>query len=255
MKKLLVKFLILEIAFLIAAFFVRSYWGKDIFLADSANFGWVFGIIGTAYTLIAAFVLFGVWNQYNALSVLMARESWLLSSLWNVTDYFNDEKLSQLMQKALLAYLAKTVDEEIGLLAREQEVQTYSREYTNIGSVIDGIVFNDERDGAIYPLIIQGYRDLLDVRQQRNEAGVTRLTISMKSLFVVFSLLLALSAVIAGFANTGMYLTGVGFIGAIVILTYLVVADMDNPFGGLFAMEPHSFQQAQDYIERTGHRV
>ena len=253
MKKLFMKFIVGEFFFLVFAYGFRSFLGNDIFLADSANFGWVFGIIGTAYTLIAAFVLFGVWNQYGALSALLARESWLLSSLWNLTDYFNDKKLSQDMRRVLLAYVNKTITEEIGSMAREEEVEIYSAEYRAIGEIIDGIEFNDGRDGVVYPAVIQAYRDFLDIRQQRNEAGVTRLSMSMKVLFIVFSSLLAGAVLILGFVNTSMYLLAVGFISMIVILTYIVVMDMDNAFGGLFELKPTSFYQARKYIESFKH--
>ncbi len=242
-----------ECAFLAVAYAVRTAVGADYFLSDAANWGWVFGVIGTVYTLIAAFVLFGVWNQYNALSSLMARESWLLSSLWNFTDYFNDEKLSKNMRAVLLAYIHKTVDEEISMLAQNREVETYSREYKDIGAEIDAIIFDDSRDGVVYPLMVQGYRDLLDVRQSRNEAGVTRLSRSMKILFVIFSVLLACSIVMLGFVHMAIYLASVAFVGAIVILTHTVVMDMDNPFGGLFELQPVVFHQAKEYIAKTEH--
>ncbi len=254
MKKLLLKFLILEGAFLALAYALRITVGSEYFLSDAANWGWVFGVIGTVYTLIAAFVLFGVWNQYNALSSLMARESWLLSSLWNFTDYFNDNGLSKNMRAVLLAYIHATVNNEIVMLAQGKEVETYSREYKDIGTQIDGIVFDDGRDSAVYPLMVQGYRDLLDVRQSRNEAGVTRLSESMKIIFIVFSVLLAWSILMLGFAHMAMYMTSIAFVGAIVILTYMVVSDMDNPFGGLFELQPTAFHQAKEYIAKTEHK-
>ena len=254
MKKLLFKFLILEGAFLALAYVLRIMVGSGYFLSDAANWGWVFGVIGTVYTLIAAFVLFGVWNQYNALSALMAREAWLLASLWNFTDYFNDEKLSNGMRAVLLAYIRAATDTEVAMLAENKEVETYSREYKDIGAQIDEITFDDGRDSVVYPLMIQGYRDLLDVRQSRNEAGVTRLSESMKILFTVFSLLLAGSILLLGFSHMAMYLVSVAFIGAVVILTYMVVADMDNPFGGLFELQPIAFHQAKEYIAKTEHK-
>lgn len=253
MKKFLVRFIILDLIFLVIAYAVRTVIGGDYFLADAANWGWVFGSIGTVYTLIAAFVLFGVWNQYNALSSLMARESWLLASLWNFTDYFNDEKLSSGMRNVLLAYIRAVTEGEVTMLAHNKEVKTYSREYKDIGIQIDHIEFNDGRDGVVYPLMIQGYRDLLDVRQSRNEAGITRLSESMKILFVVFSILLAGSILFLGFVHMAMYLTSVAFVGAVVILTYTVVMDMDNPFGGLFELQPVAFHQAKEYITSTEH--
>lgn len=254
MRKLFFRFLILECAFLVFAYIVRTAVGADYFLSDAANWGWVFGAIGTVYTLIAAFVLFGVWNQYNGLSALMARESWLLASLWNFTDYFNDEKLSNGMRAVLLAYISKTTEQEVAMLAQSREVETYSREYKDIGKQIDIIAFDDSRDSVVYPLMIQGYRDLLDVRQSRNEAGITRLSESMKILFVIFSILLASSILLLGFAHLAMYLASVAFVGAIVILTYTVVIDMDNPFGGLFELQPSAFHQAKEYIAKTEHK-
>ena len=234
---------------------LRAAVGKEYFLADAANLGWIIGVIGTIYTLIAAFVLFGVWNQYNALDDLIAREARLLAELWNYTDYFNDPRLDKQMKASLLAYIDAVQKEEVGILAKNMPVENYSQELIAINEVIDKIKFDDDRDATIFPVMIALYRDLFEVRHQRNTAGVTRLPISVKVLFIVLSVALIFNSIILGFVNGLMYIFGLAFVVVVVALTYEVVQDMDNPFGGLFELKPTAFEEAKKYIKETKHNI
>ena len=79
----------------IIAWFLRTFIGVDYFLKDSANFGWFLGVIGTIYTLITAFIIVQVWGQFNGLSTLLGKEAKCICSLWNFTDYLNDNQASR----------------------------------------------------------------------------------------------------------------------------------------------------------------
>lgn len=232
---------------------LRTTIGKEYFLADAGNLGWIIGVIGTIYTLIAAFVLFGVWNQYNALDELIIKEARVLAGLWNYTDYFNDRKLDKQMKTNLLSYIDKAVQKEISCLAANQPVKNYSPELIDINQTIDAIKFNDGRDATVYPVMIELYKNLVEVRQERNSAGVTRLPFSMKILFIVLSLLLIFCALILGFNNNLMYIFSLAFTVTAVDLIYEVIQDMDNPFGGLFELKPTAFEETKEYISRTKH--
>lgn len=251
--KICLKIFITCAVLVLIGLWLRMRVGKEYFLADAANFGWIIGVIGTIYTLITAFVLFGVWNQYNTLQELIAKEARILAGLWNYTDYFNDSKLDKQMRESLVSYINKALEVEIKRLAGDQQVVTYSAELITINQVVDAVKFNDGRDGTIYSVVIELYKNLVDVRVQKNEAGITRLPLSIKALFIVLSLLLVFCVLILGFTNELMYIFSLLFVAIIVSLTYEVVQDMDNPFGGLFQLKQGTLEETKEYISRSQH--
>lgn len=249
---------VIEVFFLLAAIvgvglFLRSSIGEKFFLEDAANFGWVFGVVGAIYTLVAAFVIFGVWSQFNELSNLITKESRLLVALWDLVDYFNDQELDATAKRSLLGYIDGVVEDEVGLMAQNQRINTYSEKFIAIRQAIDQIRFDDARDCAVFSLVAGLYRDLLEVRDQRTEAGVIRLPLSLKLLFLTLSILLVLSFLILGFVHVEFYLLSLIFGSSFVIFIYEVIKDLDNPFGGVFQLEYTPLQDAREYIEKTEH--
>lgn len=251
--KLSLEVLSLLIVVLSMGWLTRVIIGPQFFLEDSANFGWVLGVIGTVYTLVAAFVIFGVWSQFNELASLITKESRLLVALWDVIDYFNDRELDKRIKTALISYIDETVNRELAKMAKGERINTYSKEFIGIREAIDKIRFDDARDNTIFPVVVELYRDLLDVRDQRTEAGITRLPTSLKLLFLILSSFLIASFIILGFAHLELYLFSLAFGGLIVIFMYEVIKDLDNPFGGVFQLEYEPLKDAKNYIERSEH--
>ena len=68
---------------------LQSTVGKEYFLEDIGGIGWLLGVVGTIYTLVAAFTMVEVWNQFNNTSSLISREAKTIVSIWNYTDYLN----------------------------------------------------------------------------------------------------------------------------------------------------------------------
>jgi hypothetical protein len=93
----------------------------------------------------------------------------------------------------------------------------------------------------------------MEVRDRRNEVGITRLPLSLKLLFEVVSVLFVTSSIVLGFVNMPLYLFSVGFSGFIAVMIFEIIKDLDNPFGGIFNLEPKPFYKAREYVLKTKH--
>lgn len=232
---------------------LQSFVGKEYFLADIGGIGWLLGVVGTIYTLVAAFTMVEVWNQFNNTSNLISREAKAIISIWNYTDYLNDRSLDQKMQKCLTTYLDTAMTIEHSQASSGVRSAQSSPEFIAILKVIDQIKFDDKRDASIFPILTQSYEELSTIRSDRLEAGVTRLPAMIKIFFISLSLMLMISYILVGYVHLPLYIIHTVFGASIISLTYKIILDLDNPFDGYWNLDYSAFTQAKDHIAGNRH--
>ncbi|KKT40724.1 hypothetical protein A3K29_00230 [Candidatus Collierbacteria bacterium RIFOXYB2_FULL_46_14] len=232
---------------------LQNFIGKEYFLEDIGGIGWLLGVVGTIYTLVAAFTMVEVWNQFNNTSKLISNEAKSIISLWNYTDYLNDKNIDQKMQTSLLAYLDQTLTKEHDQASKGIRSLQPSQEIITIRKVIDEIEFDDKRDASIFPILTQAYEELSTARNDRIEAGVTRLPAMIKIFFISLSLMLMVSYILVGYVHLPLYIIHTIFGASIISLTYKIIFDLDNPFDGFWNIDYSAMTQAKEYITNNRH--
>lgn len=232
---------------------LQSIVGKEYFLADIGGIGWLLGVVGTIYTLVAAFTMVEVWSQFNSTSNLISREAKVLISLWNYANYLNDTKLDQQLRHALLSYIDVTMQHEhrdatLGVRSRQS-----SPAFLGILQAIDHVKFNDSRDASIFPLLTQSCEELATIRSDRIEASVTRLPSMIKVFFIALSIMLMISYILVGYVHLPLYLIHTISGATIISLTYKIILDLDNPFDGYWNLDYSALTQAKDHISLNRH--
>lgn len=232
---------------------LQSIIGKEYFLDDIGGIGWLLGVVGTIYTLVAAFTMVEVWNQFNNTSNLISREAKAIITIWNYTDYLNDKDLDVKMQKCLTEYLRESMTVEHKQAAKGIRSEQSSSTLINILKVIDKVKFDDPKDAAIFPLLTQAYEDLATIRSDRLEAGVTRLPGMIRIFFIALSVMLMVSYILVGYIHLPLYIIHTVFGATIISLTYKIIIDLDNPFDGYWNLDYSAFTNAREHIARNRH--
>lgn len=227
--------------------------GKEYFLEDIGGVGWLLGVVGTIYTLVAAFTMVEVWSQFNNTSNLISREAKSIISIWNYIEYLNDKKIDRSMQKVLTGYLERCMSVEHDQASKAVRPIQSSVEFLAILKVIDQISFNDARDVAVFPVLIQAYEDLSTIRSDRIEAGVTRLPGMIKIFFIALSLMLMVSYILVGYVHLPLFIIHTIFGASIISLTYKIILDLDNPFDGYWNLDYSALTQAKEHIAKHRH--
>lgn len=227
--------------------------GKEYFIEDIGGIGWLLGVVGTIYTLVAAFTMVEVWNQFNNTSTLISREAKAIISIWNYTDYLNDKDIDQKMQKHLTGYLSRSMNIEHAQASKGIRSPQSSPELLSILKVIDQVKFDDKKDVAVFPLLTQAYEELATIRSDRLEAGITRLPAMIKTFFISLSLMLMVSYILVGYVHLPLYIIHTVFGASIISLTYKIILDLDNPFDGYWNLNYSALTQAKEHIARTRH--
>ena len=251
MKKYLAiifKILLTTLFITLGSYLLREAVGKDLLVAENSGFGWYVGIMGTLYTLFAAFIIITVWGQFTTTSSQINKEAKLLTSIWNFTDYLNDKGITKKMRSAIVVYIEKVLNHEQLQLAKQERTVHPSPELLVIFKVIDQVNFDDQRDLAVYPSLIKAYENLSTIRSERIESGLTRVPFFIKFLFIVLNLNLLIANSLVGYINLGIFLFSIITCTLVIVTAYFVVLDLDNPFSGTWNIDYSPLEQAKKYI-------
>ena len=232
---------------------LQNFIGKEYFLADIGGIGWLLGVVGTIYTLVAAFTMVEVWNQFNNTSSLISKEAKAIITIWNYTDYLNDKDIDSKMQKCLTEYIHESMTTEQNQAAKGIRSPQSSLALTNILRVIDKVKFDDPKDASIFPLLTQAYEDLATIRSDRIEAGVARLPGMIRIFFIALSIMLMVSYILVGYIHLPLYIIHTVFGATIISLTYKIIIDLDNPFDGYWNLDYSAFIHAKEHISKNRH--
>ncbi len=215
----------------------------------------VIGFLGTIYALITAFTLVNVWNHFDFTRQCYADENDALIAIWVNTDYLDDPMITELMKKVLLNYIDRTLVYEFPELSGHREISLPSTELIEIKKVIDKIQFNDSRDPVGFEQLIVSYRNLTKARNQRIEQAVIDIPRLLRYFYLLTSIIFWIGFLIQGFSSPKLYYI-VLFMGTlIVVFSYTIIIDLDNPLGGLLRQPIRKYEVSKEFIETTDHEI
>lgn len=253
MKRPITKALVLAIVGSIAISLLYALFVSHI-INDENSIGWILGGLFTMYSLITAFVLVNVWEKFNKLNELISREAQKLISIWNLVDYLNDSKISAKMQKAIGKYLDFVLNTELTRIAKNMPVKLATQDFINIMRVTDSIEFDDKRDASAFQKIIETYENLSTVRADRIQLGLERIPPMLQRFFRIMTGMLLGTVILHPFNNFVLYILAVFSMIFITTLIYYIITDLDNPFVGVWNIDPTPYKEAKEYINSVDHR-
>lgn len=249
MKKVIVKSTIFAIISVIVMIGVRFVLGTDASLADVGGLGAFVTVFGTLFGIMAAFVVFEVWSQYNKTTTLIEAEAQGLERLFRLTLYFRDPKLSKAMLAAIKAYTTIVIEGNFQHLGAGERNTEASKAFRNISAVIRDITFDDDHDPVVYDHIVDHYGKLSETRTQRITQSLARMPVLLKSFLYITSAMALFTFVVMPFTSVWYGGLAVAVLGFVFAMVFQLVEDLDNPFVGTWNITPEPFKRALRHIE------
>jgi hypothetical protein len=241
-------FLIATLAALLSHF-IRTTLHTDLFLSDVGGLSAFLSVFGTLYGILAAFVVFEVWNQYNHTSELIDKEAQGLERLYRLALYFRDPKLTADMKAAIHAYASIIINGKFRKLGAGKRNKEHGIAFRKVAELIRNIEFNDEHDSIVFDQILEHYGNLGQIRTERMNESLSRLPVLLKSFIYISSFFALATFLFMPFSNPYYAFLAVAVIGFIQSMIFHIVEDLDNPFLGHWKLTPEPFARALKHIE------
>lgn len=227
----------------------RLFLKTDLYLSDVGGLSAFVTVFGTLYGIMAAFVVFEVWNQYNTTSQLIDKEAQSLERLFRLTLYFRDSKLTEKMKAVIKTYADLVIAGKFQTLGSGLRNTETGKVFRKISEVIQGIKFDDDHDSVIFNHMIDHYGQLGQIRTERINQSLNRLPVLLRSFLYASSFLALITFIIMPFSNMYYGFLATGALGFILAMVFQLVEDLDNPFAGHFNLTPEPFERALKHIE------
>lgn len=210
-------------------------------------------VIGTLYGIMAAFIVFVVWERYNTISEISEKETDSLSELYALITYLEDEKLNRKIKDSIKEYARMVIERGWQKLDRGEKSKKADEAMHKIYQEIRDIKSDRRRFPTIFGQIVSKYEDVSDLRTQRVSTSAEHLPTSLKLLIVFDSLVLVVSIVLMPIVNYSLSLFIALATSTTVALSLQVIFDLDSPLApGEWQLTPQAFEDLIAELDERG---
>jgi len=232
-----------------ASYLARAYLHTDQFIADVGGLSAFLSVFGTLYGILAAFVVFEVWTEYNHTSELIDKEAQGLERLYRLTLYFRDQKLTGQIKAAIAEYANIIIRGNFRKLGAGVRNKEHGLAFRKIADIIRNIELDDDHDSIAFGQILEHYGDLGQFRTERLNQSLSRLPVLLKAFIYIASFFALATFIFMPFSNLYYAILSVSIIGFLQAMIFQIIEDLDNPFVGHWNLTPEPFARALKHIE------
>ena len=205
-------------------------------LAPWEEFYSVFGMI---YAIVSGFLLVEVLNRFNKLSEVVEAELNAISDVRDFLLYVDGQNESkQAIKKELQEYVHSVATVEWQTMNDDYAVlnSDTSKELYDVMHAVNKVQVNNESDREALHFLMAEMSSITSLRTERISIANQQLPPRLKHLLIYMSFVLVAAFVINAGMEAWIHSFMVGSITACVHLLYIVIADLNTPFTGLWTI-------------------
>lgn len=223
---------------------------------SSGELGNYLQTVGGIYAVLLAFVVYVVWQQYDAARGHIDREAAALIDLHRTASGLPLSTRDEI-QAGLRAYLDAVLGEEWTAMRRRDEATI-----TRVGERLDQVWLaihrcqpKSECQYTVYSEVLSRFNDLTDVRTSRLTSSRQRIPLPMKILLYAGAVIMVGSMYMMIMEPFWVHaLTTAALSGAIAHILFLI-NDLDDPFAGRYTLAREPYERARAAFDRDSHLV
>lgn len=205
--------------------------------------GFIFGVVGVIYSVLLAFLVIVVWEQYEEARTNVAEESNKLVDLALLARGL-PEPLRTRALDGLAGYGDLVIREEWPGLARGEHSPRVQGATYDLWRLYTDAPAEGERASALYDASLERLSELTEKRRVRVHAGDSTLPPLMWVLLVGGGLVTVAFTYLFGVENFRSQALMTGALAGVIAFVVFLIAALDNPFGGDLSVSPAPVEHA-----------
>lgn len=206
-------------------------------------------VLGAIYSIIMAFVLFVVWEQFNDVQKGIAHEAAALEDICRIGGFFSDRNIFTRIREEVRQYLNVTTTEERRCLSNSRLCATAEERFAAICKSVRDIELQTDKDRLFYDQLLNALERSSDARDERLSVSATRVPHTLWQLILFVSCALFAGFLFLGIGHFWLSVGVAGAVAACLVFLLEVIHDMDNPFDGMWNV---SYTQMTAILGRIG---
>src|SRR5215469_6491047 len=238
------KLLLRLVAYLVAAGFLYGAWHTsklhEITALEAEGINTLILLIGSIYAVIFAFVIYVIWGQFTDVENFMMRECKSLNELLRFSAFLTPDA-ARSIRRAVVDYLQLVVKSEWSALGERQRDKIAEPAFSTLLSTVLHVAPISPEQNVVYQRLIDIAREAGEHRDERITKSLTQIPATLIHLVHTMAVALLLLVFFYPFHNWAAGMCCFLILGIILFLANLVMTDMDNPFKGVYNVDPKPF--------------
>jgi hypothetical protein len=229
---------------LVAASFLYSLWHggslHGVTAAEAEGISTLILLIASIYAVMFAFVIYVIWGQFTDVENFMMRECKSLNELLRFADFLNPDS-ARSVRRAVADYVQRVVKSEWPALGERRRDKSSEQAFSELLDGVLHITPATPEESAVHQRLIDIAREAGEHRDERLTKSLTRIPATL--IYLVRTMEIGLLLLVF-FYPFHFWVAGICcflLVAVILFLANLVMTDTDNPFQGVYNINPKAF--------------
>jgi Ca2+/H+ antiporter len=210
--------------------------------------GAVVAVIGTTYAVILAFMLSGVWNQFQQAQTNEEQEANALVNVWRISNQLQVPG-AQEAKAACLRYAEIAGDKEWPAMLASKPLPPDNNDNINQLWMFAGqIQAHSGNDSIAAYQMMEELRLLTEYRRIRIMQSREELPAILWAVLIVGGTITVAAACFFGVPSFHFHVLQVGVLAFLISLVLVAIADIDRPYQGAVTVQPEGFSFSRETI-------
>ena len=211
--------------------------------------GLIFSAIGVLFTVILAFMVVVVWDQFSTARATADGEVTRLSNLFRDAEVFPTAEREKI-QRSLVCYAGAVVDKEWGAMAHGQPSPIADQKYRQIWKRYYAVTPRGDKETAFYQESVSRLNELGQYRRLRLLAARDSFPAILWVFLIAGGVAMIGYTYLLGWKESRHNAIGVAGLAGLSALALFLVFAMNHPFSGTLKVKPEAFSGW--YAEKQG---
>ncbi|MGF1431179.1 DUF4239 domain-containing protein [Kitasatospora sp. LaBMicrA B282] len=203
--------------------------------------GFIFAAVGVIYAVLLAFVVVTVWTNNDGARKTTFQEADAVAGIYWISRQLPAPVGPQLEQQSL-TYARTVMDDEWPLMARHQSSPDATQLVYDMRDSVFSINPTNAQQQTLYEHAVSHVEDLASQRRERLNEVDDEVPSILWAALIVGGLLTVGFTFLFGLPNTLAHSLMVLSLGGLVVISLLVIKEMNFPFTGVTAVKPTAFE-------------
>lgn len=229
----------------------RQLLDQQTLLASNDEVGNYIQALGAIYAVLAAFVVYVVWGQFNDARVQCDREANELMDLSRIFEGL-PASFSGALQRQLATYVTSVLEVEWPAMAHSDDgaLEAASELLDPLWTALHSLPVETECHRALHVEALTRFNDLADARTSRLSSARARIPLALSMLMYFGGISLVASMGLVAIETFWIHAVTTASLAAAVSHILYIVADLDDAFAGDWQVSRASFERAQRFISK-----
>lgn len=212
-------------------------------VGDVGSVGAFVSAMGTLYSVLTGFTVITVWQQFIDTDRAVKREARSLRELWRYVGYVEDQEGVARARSAIECYRDQVLSEEWPAMINRRMTTAAEDEYFAMADAVNGMKVLTRKDVPAWAEAVRTLGEVSDARGERAAFVSVRMPTLLRSLLYVATISLILGMAVLRFENRAVGAALLAFAVVVSVLVLEIIDDLDDPFGGAWAISSVPFQR------------